>query len=428
MFFRWGTIVISLVIIALIGTACGTFNSAAPIEITFYKRGYTEGGEDITSVTIAQAVQAFQAANPNIKVNVVGVSWAPEGTALLEQALAERTGINVFSVGSSDLIRLSRAGILSELDPYLTPEDRRDFYASGLDAARADGKVYAWPVWVPAVSVIAHPDLFAERGVALPSLEDPWNYDEFVAAGKALTFTRSDGTVVYGFSVPAATGNVAYLPLLYIDGGRVLSPDGRRFVQNDPDGVSALQKLADLSLKHHITPPDFGLTDQPTVLEQFKTGQIAMMMVTPSIVSELEKSSMPLAVLPPPTGDLGQVVTTGAFGMYGVVKVEDEAVLAASHEFARYITGSQVAVDVPGYQQAPGLRRSNTAYATTPNREVVARLVSFGVYEAPVATSTDLRVQWEMAMQDVLTGKQTAQEALDGIAATYQAELDAQFP
>ena len=82
----------------------------------------------------------------------------------------------------NDLLRLSRAGILSALDPYLTEEDRRDFYASGLEAARADGKIYAWPVWVTAVSVVANPDLFAERGVELPSLEAPWSWDEFVAA------------------------------------------------------------------------------------------------------------------------------------------------------------------------------------------------------------------------------------------------------
>ncbi len=428
MFFRRGSILILFVMIVQLLTACEARNPQSPVEITFYKRGYTEGGTDITSTTIAQAVQAFQVANPHIKVNVVGVDWTPEGTALLEQALAERKGINVFSVGSNDLLRLSRAGILSELEPYLTEDDISDFYASGLDAARADGKIYAWPVWVTAVSVVANPDLFAERGVELPSLENPWTWDQFVAACQKLTFTRADGTALYGFSVPAATGNVAYLPLLYIEGGRVLSPDGRRFVQNEPDGVSALQKLADLSLVYHVTPPDFGLSNQAAVLAQFKEGHLAMMMVTPSIVSEIEKSNLPLAVLPPPMGSLTQVVTTGAFGMYGVVKVDDPAVLAASHEFARYITGSQVAVDVPGYQQAPGLRRSNTAYATTPNREVIARLVSFGVYEAPVATSSDLRVAWETAMQDVLLGKQTALEALDGISTTYQAELDAQFP
>jgi len=260
----------------------------------------------------------------------------------------------------------------------------------------------------------------------MPSLEEPWNWNEFVAACRALTFTRDDGTVVYGFSTPAMPGNVAYLPLLYVDGGRVLSPDGQRFVQNSAEGISALQKIADLSLVHRVTPPDFGLLDQPSVQEQFKSGQAAMIMVTPGVVSELEKANFPLVVLPPPMGALGQVVTTGAFGMYGVVQVDDPVVLEASHEFARYITGSQVAKDVPGYQLAPGLRRSNTAYAITPNREVITRLVRFGVYEAPVEVSTELRVNWETAMQEVLLGKHSAKQALDGIAVIYQAELDQQ--
>ncbi len=70
------------------------------------------------------------------------------------------------------------------------------------------------------------------------------------------------------------------------------------------------------------------------------------------------------------------------------------------------------------------MRRSNTGYATNANREIVAKLVSFGVYEPVAPISADLRTRWETAMQAVLLGKQTAQAALDGIAAAYQAELD----
>ena len=35
-----------------------------PVTISFYKRGYAEGGTDITSVTNAKAVEAFEKTKP----------------------------------------------------------------------------------------------------------------------------------------------------------------------------------------------------------------------------------------------------------------------------------------------------------------------------------------------------------------------------
>jgi multiple sugar transport system substrate-binding protein len=316
---------------------------------------------------------------------------------------------------------------VSDIGPFLTDEDRADFYASGLQAAAVDGQVYAWPIWVTASSIFANKELLAERDVDLPTIDDPWTWDEFVAAAKQLTYQRSDGAPVYGFTVSSEWWTSGYYPIFYIDGGRILSPDGRRFVQNAPEALSGLQKVADLAQVHQVTPPDFGTLGQAESGEQFKNGEVAMLISTPAFIRQLEEEDFPLAVLPPPTGELGKIVTTGGFGMYSVYNVDDPAKLEASHEFAKYITGSQVAEDVPGYQLAPGLRRSNTGYATTPNREVIAKLVEFGVYEAPVPISAELNARYTESLMAIVTGQKTPQEAMDEIAPAYQAELDASY-
>ncbi|MBI5563821.1 MAG: sugar ABC transporter substrate-binding protein [Chloroflexi bacterium] len=416
---------VSLLAVLMVATACvAPADPAAPVTITFYKRGYTEGGTDTTSVTNAQAVKAFEQTHPNIKVKIVGLPWTAEGTAQLETALSTHAGINVLSVNTVDLARFARAGWLAPIDPYLTGDDKADFYASGLEAAIVDGQIYAWPLWVTAVAIYANPAIFQERGVVLPTLDRPWTWDEFVAAAQQLTFQRADGTPVYGFTASAAPGAVVYLPLLYIDGGRVHSPDAKRFVQNTAEGASALQKIADLVRVHRVTPPDFGLGDQALVRSQFMSGTVAMVMDTPNFIPDMEKRGATFAALPIPMGQLGKTVTTGAFGLYGIANVSDPEQLKAANEFARYLTSSQVARDVPNYQQAPGLRRSNTGYATNANREVVAKLVSFGIYEPVASLSIELRMRWETALQAVLLGKVTAQQALDDIAPAYQAELD----
>jgi multiple sugar transport system substrate-binding protein len=403
--------------------------AAAPakdITLTFYQRGYVEGGTDATSVTTAKAIDLFQNNNPGVKVNIVGIPWTAEGDTKLEAALAAKSGINVFRVTSPNLPRYAKQGVLSDIEPYLTEEDKKDFYPSGFQVATVDGRIWAWPLWVTAISIFANTDIFKERGVDLPTLDKPWTWDQFVDAAKKLTYKKADGTPVYGFTSSSKWGAVEYYPLMYIDGGRILSPDGKQFVQNQPEGVSALQKIADLALVHKVTPPDFGTVDQAGVRAQFKDRKsVAMLMSTPGFVPDLEKEKFPLAVIPPPTGKLGKLVTNGAFGLYAVTKVDDPATQKAAHELAKYLTGSQVAKDIPGWQLAPGLRQSNTGYATNPAREVIAKLVGSGVYEAPVATSAELGTQYGAALQSIILGKKTAQAAMDDIAPAYQKELDA---
>ncbi len=400
--------------------------AAKQITLTFYQRGYTPGGTDATSVTTDKAIEIYQKNNPNIKINLIGIPWTAEGDTKLEAALAAKTDINLFRVTSVNLPRYAKQGVLSNIEPFLTAEDKADFYPSGFQVATVDGKIWAWPLWVTAISNFANTDIFKERGVDLPTMEKPWTWDQFVDACKKLTYKRADGTQVYGFGASSAAGAVEYLPLLYIDGGRQMSPDGKQFVQNSPEAVSALQKIADLALVHKCTPPDFGTVDQVGARAQFKDRKtIAILMSTPGFIPDLENNKFPLAVIPPPIGASGKLVTNGAFGLYAVVNVPDQDKLKAAHDFAKYLTGSQVAKDVANWQQAPGLRRSNTGYATTPNRAVVAKLVEFGVYEAPVATSAELNNNQVAAWQSVILGKQTAKQAMDALAPAFQKELDA---
>ena len=397
----------------------------APVTIVFYQRGYVEGGTDAGSVNTDKAVAKFMEANPHITVKIVGIPWTAEGDTKLETALAARSDINVFRVTSPNLPRYAKQDVLSEITPFLTEEDKADFYPTAFGNATVDGKVWAWPLWVTAISIFANTDIFTERGVELPSMEDPWTWDEFVAAAKLLTFKRDDGTQVFGFTASSKWGAVEYYPLMYIDGGRILSDDGKTFVQNQPAGVSALDKIGSLALEHKVTPPDFGTVDQAGVRSQFKDNKnVAMLMSTPGFLPDLEGAGFPLAVLPPPVGDLGSLVTNGAMGLFAVVDVEDQDQLKAAHELAKYLTGAQVALDVEGWQLAPGLRRSNTSYATNEAREIIAKLVEYGVYEVPVAVPAEVGTNYGAMLQAVILGEMTAQEAMDSIAPEYQAALD----
>lgn len=418
-------LIVLLTMLASILSAC-LQKEPEPVTIYYYRRGYVEGGDDAASQKARLIVESFQKRYPYITVNLVGIPVTTEGTEQLYAALESREKINVFSITPNMMPNLVRKGILSNIEPFMTRDDKTDYYENALQMATVNGKVYAWPQWVTAVAMYGNPAIFEERGVTVPSMDNPWTWDEFVEASRQLTFTREDGTQVYAFSTASAPGQSVYMPIFYMNGGRVRSPDGRTFTMNQPEAVSALQNFANLHLVENVTPPDFGTVGQNDVHTQFKAGTLAMMMETPAVITELQTEGIPFVVFPNPVGETGQLVTSGGYGLFAVAQVDDENALKASHLLARYLTSLEIAQDIPGYQLAPSLRRSNTLFATDDARNVVSQLVAYGVYEAPVDISVDVENQLQLALQSILLGEKTAQQAMDEIAPVYQKALDEQ--
>jgi multiple sugar transport system substrate-binding protein len=396
-------------------------------KVIFYQRGYTAGGTDSTTVPTDKAVAQFQKDNPLITVEIVGIPWTADGDTKLETALAAKTDINIFRVTSVNLPRYAKQGFLSDVTPYLSAADKADFFPSAFDAATYKGKVWGWPLWVTAEVIIAATDIWKEKGVALPDYDKGWTYAEFLDAATKMTFTRADGTKVYGVSASFVASAIEAAPIFYIDGGRQLSKDGKTFTANKAEFTSAVQKYADLALKAKVTPPDFGSADQVTVQGYFqKNKSLAMHISTPGFIRTLATANFPIAILPIPTGALGKPVTTGGFGLYAVVDHADKDRMLSAHMLASYLTGSKVGVDVPGYQLAPGLRASNHNLDNDPYFKYVAKGTAFGVYEVPTEVPNEIQnTQWTAALQSAVLGQMTAQAAMDGLAPAYQKALDA---
>ena len=92
----------------------------------------------------------------------------------------------------------------------------------------------------------------------------------------------------------------------------------------DRKAISGLQKLADLYQIYQITPP--GPEDQfhrLTLKLNLKAALLPCSSVCLLFIRELEEENFPVTVIPIPTGNLDQLVTTGAFGMYAVYNIAD---------------------------------------------------------------------------------------------------------
>lgn len=129
-----------------------------------------------------------------------------------------------------------------------------------------DGQVYGYTFDWNNVVVHFNLDVLQERGLALPPAE--WSRDDFLEYAKQLTFTRDDGTQVYGFMIPDYF--FAFSAWLFNAGGSVLSEDWTKCTLDSPEAIELVQFFQDCVHTYKVAP-------QPPVKEaSFMAGQVAM--------------------------------------------------------------------------------------------------------------------------------------------------------
>ena len=121
---------------------------------------------------------------------------------------------------------------------------------------------------------------------------------------------------------------------------------------------------------------------------------------------------------------LAKPVTNASIGLYGVTEGSDEERKKGAHLLAKWLTGSEVGRLVPGYQMAPGLRKSNKNLEDNEHFRVVSDSVRFAVFEPPVAVPRDVWRSFLRGIRSAAAGEKTAQGAMSESAEAYKAALE----
>lgn len=125
---------------------------------------------------------------------------------------------------------LYESGMLTDLTDVIESIGKDKFVASYIRNLTTDGSIWAIPDWCMHTSVWYRKDLFAEKG-----LEIPTTWEEFKACAEALCIDENnDGNIdVYGFPVPMDAVQVApqtYYELLYSAGVTTVDPQTGEYV------------------------------------------------------------------------------------------------------------------------------------------------------------------------------------------------------
>ncbi|QBD83030.1 sugar ABC transporter substrate-binding protein [Ktedonosporobacter rubrisoli] len=417
-----GKLAVSTGLLGSFLAACGgasPSSNAATNALAYWALNYEPKGANQTGKLTDAAINGFMKAHTGIKVNVTGYTGDQAGFTKLTQAIQASGTVDVFRLSADELPVLIKQKLVSPIDDFLGASDKSGIYPNLLSAVQTQGKHYAWPLWVPPIGMYINLDIFKERNVDPPS--DDWTYEQFVDTAKRLTFTRSNGQKVYGYTGIIDPAAINTWPIILSDGALPFNQDNTKYTFNSPEGISGLQKLADLALKHKVTPPDFGTQASSDIVTGFSQTKTYAMYSAPSGDAATYKAAgLNFDVKAMPIGGLGKHVTAGGIGLIAVATIQDQERLKQAMQLADYLTSAQVGKDVSGYYLAPGARQSITV------DDPISKFTPFVAYcyiPPLISQWTQIRTILHPQIQQAVLGKISPAQALNGPASEINSLL-----
>lgn len=352
---------------------------------------------------LATIIEAFEDANPGIKVDVTTLPYADYFT-VLQTDLAAGTAADVFDTNYDSFPLLAANGVFAPLE-VSAPGNYRE---SLLEAYQADGTQYALPSSFSTVVLYYNKDLFDAAGLDYPSAD--WTWEDERAAAEALT---DQDAGVWGDHQPVSF--YEYYKVLAQNGGEFLNADGTAVAFNTPEGIEAAEWLVGKSgtvmptVEQGQGTPDFDTN-------LFKDGKLGMLHTGIWVFGAVADVPFGWDIeVEPGNATQASAVFSNAVG----VNANSEHIEAAT-KFAEFLTSSETMVDIrleSGWELPPisdegklasYLERDNPA-----NRQAVFDSLD-GVALLPIVATG------QTEMQDIMTeelveaqaGRKTVEEAL----------------
>jgi len=168
----------------LVPAACGSggnqSESAGPVTL----RVSTWGNDSRLKLT-QKAVDAFTAANPNIKVSIENSEWTSYWDKLATMT-AGKNSPDVIQMDESYIAAYGTRSALLDLDKVKDNLDLSAMDPTVLDTGKVEGKLVGAPIGVANFSVAANPQMLKKAGVSMPD-DKTWTWDQLAQAAAQVT-------------------------------------------------------------------------------------------------------------------------------------------------------------------------------------------------------------------------------------------------
>jgi multiple sugar transport system substrate-binding protein len=289
------------------------------------------------------AIEAFQAENPNIEVEILPNPGGDWHTRILT-LIASGELPDVYMADSSFIPLYVESGGLANLTPFIEGENGFDpyeiFYPGVYENGFYQGDPYVLAKDYSTVAIYANKALFDAAGIDLPA--DGWTYDDLLEIALELTLDADgnnanspdfdpDNIVQYGMDHRGDWWR-GFQTVIYSFGSHTISDDGKTLdgYINSEATIAALTWMRDAVHEYHVAPTTGWILSQPDgIMPVFLDGGVAMVFgMGPWFLGMLEETpGFEYAILPMPTGPGGKAgaVCWAGFGMSPTTENPDEA-------------------------------------------------------------------------------------------------------
>lgn len=260
-----------------------------PITLNFFHMTWMQAGMDV----LDEAIAAFEAENPNIKVEQTIVSWG-EAHSQFITSVAAGVAPDLAMMGGAWAVEFYNMGAFAPAGDNLPAGFADQFLPAALEAIQFDGELYGVP-WEGATwALFYRKDLFEAAG--LDPDKPPTTWAEMVEYGKKLTIDRDgDGvTDQWGLVFPAAgwEPDDYFLPFVWQTGNPMAEQTDAGWVctLDQPSGLEALEFYYDLVHTDKITPASIVGYTWEEAQNAFAFGDAAMMYNGMWVIGTLQAS------------------------------------------------------------------------------------------------------------------------------------------
>lgn len=398
----------------LLLSACAALAEGETVTINFWHHYSAQSAENETLMNVL--IPAFEAENPGIKVNAVSHEWAE----LHDKVLVSANSNALPDVARCDIAWLpefQQMGILVALDEEMPDFDEvsGQLLDSAMSTAQIGGHYYGLALNTNSKIVFYNTAMLEAAGIEVPATMDEW-----VEAVKALSGENENGQQVWGWNEPALAGwNIC--PFIWSFGGALTDEDqtvATGYI-NGPATVKAVETFAQLVQDGAIT--GFNSGDIP-MTDGFGTGRYAMMLEGPWKSAELAGAYPDVAygTAPIPAGEGGSVSVLGGedIAMFNTANQE------AAWKFMQFMTSEFAETEMAKCGQIP-VNKAALESDTVKSADYAPFIEAIQTARArpTVAAWSEMDNGLQVALTAVVNGEKTAQEALDELAAEWDALL-----
>jgi multiple sugar transport system substrate-binding protein len=275
-----GKIAAAVAAVAITLTGCGASPQAAsdgPVTLRF-----SWWGSDTRHKMTQKLIDAFEAKNPNIKIEGEYGDWSGYWDKLATQ-VASQDAPDVIQMDAQYLGEYAERGALLDLKDV----DLSKFDQAAADAGKTEGGQYAVTAGMNALVVLANPSLVSASGVSLPD-DSSWTWDEYLDTAASITSKSKEG--VYGSG--AFTGDASFNLWMRQHGKSLFTKDGGLGF-DEGDATKYFEMQAEMRDAKAVPPASVMTEDASAPLDQqgLATNRFAMGWVWSNQLTAVSKAS-----------------------------------------------------------------------------------------------------------------------------------------